>query len=506
MFVDARQLPGESVVETGVCIVGAGAAGITLARELAGHHLDVCLLESGGLDLDAATQSLYEAENAGLPYFPLDANRQRSFGGSTNLWAGWCRPLDALDLVARPWVPHSGWPLTAKELLPYYQRAHAVCELEACAYGPGDWEQSLDAASLPLPRDRVVGKSYRLSPPTRFGRIYGETLGTAQILLHANAIEIEANATATSVTRLRVGCLSGNRFSVKARHYVIAAGGVENARLLLLSDRVQPAGLGNEHDLVGRYFMDHIHFPAATLALSAQAARALTAHFRSAGRALPRLALSAGAQQREQLLNHSIMLTPVRWYDRLASAVGKRLARHAHALGDRLPRDFDPGITLPAGILARGAPRRWRIHHTFEQGPNPESRLTLSTQRDALGMRRVRLEWRTTPLDELTAERVPQLVGAEFESAGLGSIEHAAGSNTWPPHPVQGLRGHHMGTTRMSMEARHGVVDPHCRVHGVANLFVAGSSVFPTAGAGTPTLTIVALAMRLADHLKSIAR
>ena len=504
MFVDARQLPAEAIVETGVCIVGAGAAGITLACELARRHVDVCVVESGGFAPDASTQSLYEAENAGLSYFPLDANRQRSYGGSTNLWAGWCRPLDAFDLAPRAWVPHSGWPISASELRPYYQRAHTVCELPPCTYDPGDWEQP----SLPLPSEQVVGKLYRLSPPTRFGRTYRELLARAQnvqVLLHANAAHIETNETATMVTRLCLRCQSGSTFGVQARHYVLATGGIENARLLLLSDAVQPSGLGNQHGIVGRYFMEHIHFPAATLVLTNAAARML-AEVHAAQHPPPRLALSASLQARERLLNHSLMLAPVHWHDRIVQAVTRRLARRVHPLGNRLPRSFDPGVTPNAGALARlSAPRRarrWHLHCTLEQAPNPESRVTLSRQHDALGLRRACLTWRTTPLDEHTAGRVPQLIVAEFIASGRGRPEHVTAITPWPPAPLQGVRGHHMGTTRMSSDARHGVVDANCRVHGVVNLFIAGSSVFPTAGAGAPTLTIVALALRLADQLQ----
>lgn len=509
MFVDARQLTAESIIETGICIIGAGAAGITLAHEIAARRLDACVVESGAVDLQAATQSLYEAESVGLPYFPLDANRQRSFGGTTNLWAGWCRPLDGLDIESRSWVPLSGWPISSRELLPYYRRAHLLCELPSSEYGPTDWEQRLE--TLPLPGERIIAKIFRLSPPTRFGQVYREALSgadTVQVLLHANAMALDANDAATAVTRLRVGCLSGNRFSVRARHYVLAAGGIENARLLLLSNTVQPSGLGNEHDSVGRYFMEHMHFPATMLALSGESGRAVAAYARGTDRTRPRLALASAVQAQEQLLNHSVMLTPLHPYDRLVGALARRIARRAHPLRDRLPPAFDPGIAPGGGVLgrftARGAARRWQLHLTMEQAPNRESRVTLSPQRDALGMPRARLAWHTTPLDQRTAEIAPQLVGAEFTRAGMGRLlpDSVAESTRWPPPPLQGLRGHHMGTTRMSTDAHHGVVDAQCRVHGIANLYIAGSSVFPTSGAGAPTLTIVALAVRLADHLR----
>ncbi len=512
VLIDARQLPSGSVIQAALCVVGAGAAGITLARELATGSLDVCLLESGGLDVDEATQALYVGENAGLPYFPLDLNRQRSFGGTTNLWAGWCRPLDELDFEARAWVPNSGWPLSRSEVAPYYRRAHEVCELGPFEYDPSYWSRQLNEAVLPLGADHAETRIYQLSPPTRFGERYREQLARAQnirVLLHGNAMRIETTESGSAVSRLEVGCLSGNRFSIAAKRYVLACGGLENARLLLLST------VARDNDSVGRYFMEHIHFPSGSIRLADSSRVSPNLYCRARLRVAARLSFPRAVQERERLLNYTAKLKPVHRGDESGLAAAWRRAAHAvarwrsraHPLRGRVAQ-----IAMPEGSMRSVPFRSWRalkalrIHHTLEQSPNAESRVILSTDRDAFDLPRIRLEWRTTPLDERAAQRARDLIGEAFASAGLGRLvdEPTASSDQWPPPPLQGLRGHHMGTTRMSRDAHTGVVDAHCRVHGVANLFIAGSSVFPTSGAGTPTLTVVALALRLAAHLRSI--
>ena len=457
----------------------------------------VCVLESGGFGLDDDTQSLSTGEIVGLPYCPLDENRQRQFGGTTGLWAGWCRPFDELDFEERTWVPHSGWPIARSELLPYYARAHEVCQLGQFEYATGFWERELNAKRAQLSQ-RLVTRMYRMSPPTRFGQVYREKLSKAsnvRIYLFANVLNIEANDTASAITHLAVGCLNGNRFKVNAKRYVIASGGIENARLLLNSNNVKREGLGNDHDLVGRFFMDHIHFPSGVILLSKHNFPA-SLYIKHRNSAVARLFLSRVVQRSEGMLNYNAMLQPTYpWFQKSDLTKVKSilsLARRA----TRLPKDL-------ANLL--GA---LRVHHTLEPSPNPKSRITLGPDLDPLGLKRVRLDWQTTTLEQHTVQRAREIVGEEFERAGLGVLmndsEH--GTENWPPLPLQGRLGHHMGTTRMNMNPEQGVVDKNCRVHDIANLFIAGSSVFPTGGAGTPTLTIVALALRLADYITSGAK
>jgi choline dehydrogenase-like flavoprotein len=535
MLVDARLVPNNKTIETDICILGAGAAGITLATELAGQPFRVSVLEGGGLELDPSGQSLYEGENSGVPYYPLEAARLRFLGGSTNHWGGWCWPFSANDFKVREWVPYSGWPFDKTHLDPYYQRAQVVCQLGPYDYNPNSW-QDHDSRPLPFQTGRVQTQIIQINP-LRFKDAYRPKLQSADnitVYLNANALEIETTANAKTVTKVPVGCLSGNRFFVKAKLFVLATGGIENARLLLLSNKVQRAGLGNQHDLVGRFFMDHVHiFSGRILLLRPE----LYTDFYRGGvdpktqtKFRAALTLSDKVQQQEQLVSYSC--NPLTVYDReLYDSVGLASLRKLYqsAKNAELSTEFWKhlvNVVTDVDALGRAAYRTivqrkplitsqvYDMAHHIAQAPNPDSRVTLSRKRDALGSNRVRLHWRISAMEKHTIRRAQEIIGQEIGRAGLGRVQIGEDGDwhLWTPeqgaHTWKGPEGsfHHCGTTRMHVDPKEGVVDANCRVHSVSNLFVAGSSVFPTIGYANPTLTIVALTIRLADHLKKSMR
>ena len=272
MHIDARTLPNGSVLEADLCIVGAGAAGISMALEWIGSHHKVLLLEGGGFEYELAMQDLYRGEIVGLPYYPLQAARLHYFGGTTGHWAGFCSTLDPIDFEKREWVPHSGWPIRREELDPFYARAQPLLELGPYEYAAADWQRR-DPTLVPLPLDpRVVWtKMWQFSRPTRFGSRYRDPVVAApnvHLYTHANVCELEANESVTGIEGLRVRTLDGKEHRARARYYVLACCSIQNARLLLASNRRAPAGLGNAHDLVGRFFIEHIELPGAHLALA----------------------------------------------------------------------------------------------------------------------------------------------------------------------------------------------------------------------------------------------
>jgi choline dehydrogenase-like flavoprotein len=481
---DAESIPDGTVLQTDVAIIGAGAAGITIARRLAGSRLKVLLIESGGDEAEDRFHTLARGEIVGTPYWPIDANRHRCIGGTTKVWAGWCRPLDNLDFAKREWVPWSGWPIARASLIPYYREAHEICQLGPFDYDVAAWERELKTHRLPLDERTVATKMFQLSPPTRFGSTYLPVLrraGNVSLVYHATVLEIETTPEGKVVRALRLGTLGGSRFRVEARSFVLATGGLENARLLLLSDRYRSAGLGNDNDHVGRYFMEHLHFTFGVGVLRWPRRQFERLYSPARRRAVGRIFVAPELQREQELLNGNVMLYP-------ASRTGTAW------WGQAVRRPID---RLQGGVMVR-------LAHTIEQPPNPASRLTLGAERDAFGLRRICLDWRVGRAEQRTFQRNWRAFGHSIESAGLGKVNPAPGEDAeaWPPAELQGQRGHHIGTTRMSTNPRDGVVNEDCRVHGIANLYVAGSSVFPTAGAGTPTLTIVALAIRLADHLR----
>ena len=551
MLFDARDIPAHTQLDCDVVIVGGGAAGITLARELSDTPLDVMLLEGGGWRHENATQALYKGDVVNpAQHGPLDKYRHRGIGGTSTLWGGRCAPFDDIDFERRPHVPHSGWPLGRSDLDACYERAHAYCHAGRYDY---------DAATLPhgrlpmipgLVSDEVLqDRLWRFSLPTNFARLFMPDLkqsGNVRVGLHANCLSIGLGAEGKHARELRVASLRGNVFTVRARQVVLAAGGLETTRLLLASRDVCPAGIGNDHDLVGRFYTSHITGELGEAVFTPKGGPIIWDYERSYDGVYCRrtLAIHPRVQRREGLLNfrcslsHPPIADPSHRNGILSAAyLVKRF------LINRIPPEYSkdmaghmtPYRNVPAHLLnlLRGAPAllpfaaKWigarvlaerklpsvslpnrenvySLHFDAEQSPNPDSRVMLTDDRDALGVPRLRVDWRHSPLDVDSVLRCFQIVKRDLTRCGVASFR--LDEADFPARVVAqlGVGSHHIGTTRMADDPAHGVVDADCRVHGVDNLFIASSSVFPTASFANPTLTIVAVAVRVADQLRRL--
>lgn len=522
--------PAELTTQT--CVIGAGAAGITVARRLleAGQH--VVLLESGSLDYEAATARLNHGLNVGLDYYRLEHSRLRFFGGTTAIWGGRCAELDPIDFRHRPWVPHSGWPIDMSDLAPYYADAREMLDL------PATLPQSKDLAEIgsPLPAfdpARIQTPLWLFDPEySRFTFDRCDDLHShprCTIITHATVREILAAASGKAIIGLDVRGLSGRRLTVRAHDYVLAAGGIENPRLLLASRSVFPMGLGNQHDQVGRYFMEHPHARGGRI-VGRNAWALLKAfgrrHQLNGTTAAPLITLSERLQAEAGLLNTSLTIAGRRPSNRQESLGMRAYQRIKHEMApNRMGRALWMRTKQATQFVLRYSEplRPWLLHKLgildvalvvrAEQAPNPDSRVTLADTTDSLGMPHARLDWRMNALDVDSVAGLVKILGEEFRRLGIGRIEPAEwlsdGSGDWQfdplisAHPIGGF--HHMGTTRMSAHPAHGVTDGHGRVHGLANLYVAGSSLFPTSGWANPTLTILALAQRTADAISERA-
>jgi choline dehydrogenase-like flavoprotein len=523
MFIDARSLPSGTVIECEVCIAGAGAAGITIARELIGAGFRVALLESGSLTFDPDTQELYAGTDIGRPFLDLASCRLRYFGGTTNHWGGWCMPLDELDFEARPGIPFSGWPFDRHHLEPWYRRAQPVCQLGAYDYDPSFWGIANDKAPDPFRGPHFVLKMLQESPPTRFGTVYEAPLRQAAnvtVYLNANALYFATNDEGTEVAHLPVRTLSGVELEFRSKFYVLAAGGIENPRLLLLSGRSMAAGLGASHRTVGRYLMTHLVYSGGAIAPSNPYADfgfytgRDGAHRTVDG--IDRKFVSFIGVSEATMRNRSLPGTRFIWQYKFAPVhdtieAARRLLAGTDG-GEKALQDL-ASVFRDLDGLAEQAVRKLVLHEglpvdalqlgcSSEQLPNPESRVELGADLDPLGLPRVAVDWQVTAEDKRKIYATSRLLGAELGRAAFGRLQSPLidDDSTWPEDMYGDA--HHMGTTRMHRDPAQGVVDENCRVHGVANLHVAGSSVFPTSGSANPTLTIVALAIRLADHLR----
>ena len=546
MIVDANTIPADSCLRADVCVVGGGAAGISLALSLSGQGLSIILLEAGQLHEHAPSQALYEGEVSDeRMHSPPDKYRQRRMGGSTTIWGGRCMPFDPVDFETRSHVPDSGWPISFDDLQPFYPEANKLAEAGRFSY---DAEDALGAGAAPMIRgfnSDVVRTSglERFSCPTDFGKRYARRLRVApdvQVLLGANCTAVRLAADGREVREIDVATLAGRRFRIAPRATVLAAGGLETARLLLASRDVAPAGIGNEHDIVGRYYMCHIAGNVGTLVLNGQP-RDVRHGYEVSPEGIycrRRLAVSAAEQRRHGLANgvarlHFPRITDPRHRNGVLS--GLFLARKliSYEYGKRLNDGTPPTAGLYArhllnvvsdpidttaflahwvtrrtlaerkfpSVILRNRTNRFSLEIHGEQAPRADSRVTLTEKFDALGMPQLRVDWRYGQGDIESVRRTLDLMAQEFERSGAGRLTYDAGTLEEDLMRFGAYGGHHIGTARMGSDPRTSVVDANCRVHSVGNLFVAGSAAFPTSSQANPTLTLIALSLRLGRHL-----
>jgi choline dehydrogenase-like flavoprotein len=510
-----RRTPVEADdVEAELCIIGAGPAGLTIARELDGSDMRICLLESGGEELDRRVQRQSRGRNEGYPLPPLHRSRVRAVGGTLRhpdvgeeSWA--VRPLDPIDFEPRSGLP--GWPFDREQLDIYYPRAHLACGFAAADTDPAGWPDE-EGPLLPLDETDVETGFFRFVPAT-FHHAWGELRrsGNVQLFPHSRVVDLVVGPTSRSVDEVLVRRSDGSRFVVRARVVVLATGGVENARMLLATGGGR--GLGNEHDLVGRYFAERLSTHAGHIVATRPTLVEDTALYRihtgPQGEVCGVLRVRDEIQRKHQLLNSAFWMVPgsasittdaVRSLGDLRRALSRRPA--IEDLGTHLGNLLRGRRELADYVSSRrnGGPRVLAVRAQAEQTPNPDSRVLLDTRCDEVGMPLARVRWRIDESDWASLRASLELLDAALRERGVGRIEGMPGDRATLPL-VEGNH-HHMGTTRMHADPRQGVVDADCRVHSVPNLYVAGSSVFPTYGSSNPTLTIVALALRLADHLR----
>ena len=524
-------MQSEAELSCDIAIVGAGAAGIAIAQRLCDSGISILLLESGGFEPDLAVQRLYRGKNIGHRYFDIDACRSRYFGGSTNRWGGWLRPLDQIDFVRHEWLEWSGWPITESDLRPYYEDAAALLGLVSPSFELETWQSRLGE---PLALDDTNFKNVIFQyKAANLGEAFRDRLIAARnvtVVLHANLTNIGLADASNRVDTLAISTLTGRTFKVRPRQVVLATGGIENARLLLASVRDRSAGLGNENDLVGRFFMEHLHVAAGHLVATSRATynafyrRNHINDMRVGGVVIPK----NDALDRYQLLTTSITLEDASYsvgpqrmsspsslnnevlglYRRARRGSLKPVAEGAKSAAlsvantsRRIKTWFKARDARLRANLLETSNRIYSLYFRSAQAPDPESRVMLSSCNDALGVPQVMLDWRVKAQDIETINQWIAILDRDLQAKDLGLVVPPI--DGWENDIIGGP--HHMGTTRMATDPTRGVVDANCRIHSIDNLYVVGSSVFATGGYANPTFTIVALALRLAEKLRSNA-
>jgi choline dehydrogenase-like flavoprotein/predicted dehydrogenase len=558
---DLRETDAHVEIDADLCIVGSGPAGMSVALQFEGTALRVCMIESGGFGPDRAVEALNAIESVGVRRASQDVTRCRGLGGTSALWTGRCGAFDPMDFQARPWLPDSGWPISHDDIAPYFDRAGRLLGLGPAIYD-GAWADAIgyaDDRAMWDPRifrpvvfqysqggiadaepartfaaDGVEGAEHigalqHAGAPraVHFGEAHAAALRgsrTIDVWLNANVTSVETNEAGTQARSVAIRSLCGKTGRVRAPFIVLACGGIDNARLLLASRDSNPGGVGNAHDRVGRYLTDHpLPQVASYVGEGDPALRRRYGHrwldldgrrhVYSLG-----LRLSPVVQRSEGLLNCAVHLLEYGEQPATVSIAGrfaralrqKRFDEDAKADLKSVARD---PLGLLNGVYDRYVMRRPALAPTtsvtfccaVEQKLDPDSRVTLSDTVDALGMPIARIDWRIADDEYRTAWRTTELLCGELGRLGYRVPEKAA----WLAEGPDAFRAnvhdmaHPMSSTRMSEEPETGVVDRNCRVHGVEGLYIAGSSVFSTPGYMNPTMMIVALGLRLADHLRN---
>ncbi|MDB2576647.1 GMC family oxidoreductase [Planctomycetota bacterium] len=528
MLINGDSLDEGSEISSDICIIGGGAAGLSIAAEFNGTGHTVSIIESGGLGYSKAAQALNEVETTALPIG--SRARFRQFGGSTTEWSGKWLMLTSQDFTPKAWLPHSDWPLSHEDLLDYYERAalmHRGPEVEQYLKVDREQRAHVDEVNSPV---QTVPVFWLGALALDFSTTVGQLLrpsGEMNLYHSLSITNIALDAKLSSVASLDASTAEGRKFKIRAKHYILAGGGIENARLLLASNTQAPKGVGNLKDVVGRYYMDHPSGCLARVRMNAGArfpdCLGLKGVASSTHRVDLGLRLSDEFVRQQQTMNSYVVWRPV--YDLAPSQSLRRLFASLVILSKR------PGqlatyaevirnlwqlekvnflkvaayrLSLRIGLKDRRKANHFRLNFHIEQSPRPENQISLSSKKDPLGNPLSTLHW-TLGDEEIRSVR---LLHTEIKKIVDVSDDLTFEWLEGTPPDFSALQvsdsSHHMGSTRMGVDPATSVVDRDCKVHGIDNLHIAGSSVFPRAGFANPTFTIVAFALRLADRVKQI--
>lgn len=514
---------GPADLEADICVIGAGAAGFACAKSLLGSGIKVLVLEGGLEQYNAAAADIHQSEIIGSPHTGIHEARERVVGGTTTKWGGQALPFMPEDFTVRGHVPLSGWPIKVEELMPYYKKAEQVLGTDqSVPYDYHPWKEwgismpALAANGLEL----FVTKWCKVP---NFALQHGEAIRNSSqvtLLYNASVLELIPDKEKKAVEAVRVRSLNGKEGLVKARFFIAAGGAIESVRLFLNSVQFGDSGAGNTSGKVGHYFQDHVS------AVVGQVVPVSRKHFqdlfdpfyRSGFKYFPRLKLHPSWARTQGLLHASVqVIFSASADDSLTRA--KRMLSELRKSGTppqylellKLAHPYNVWRTARAllrwKIGRRGSsPKKgpvWLEIHS-EQEPCFESMVKLSDQRDAMGMRRVSLHWHISYMTARTIQQTAKMVNREFRACGIAEVRLEPWIHSSPADGTKWMSDvfHQAGGLRMSGNADEGVVDRECKVFDLSNLYVASSAVFPTSSFSNPTMTTIALSIRICDTIK----
>ncbi|MDB5223205.1 MAG: family oxidoreductase [Chitinophagaceae bacterium] len=505
-----------------ICIVGSGAAGMAAAFELTKTKLKVLILESGDIKYNDDTQSLYNSEIVGHSFNGAHEGRFRTLGGSTTKWGGQALPLTEFDFIKRSWVSYSGWPINYTDIIPYYKKATDYLLVDNYNF-TDDLFDKLKISPPGFDKSLINYHLSKWSPVPNLRKIYLPIIKKSKnvtLIKNANLIKINLGEKLNNVSDFKFVTINKcNKLTVTAANYILATGGIEVARILLSNQHQLRCGIGNEEDLVGRFLQDHpvAHIGVLKTENPRQIQKLFNVHFYKGKKYSVRFSLSSSVQQSLQLLNASAAIN----FNFNKNSVFNNLSYLKTAIRDKEKRRLlsyniievikkSPSLTLPIyyylfknRIVKPNTD--FNISIMTEQEPDPESRIQLSTQKDSLGIPKSKITWKVNASVWKTVNAFAHIIKEQFHISELGNVLISENINLDIPHWEDFISDqyHHIGTTRMDNSSKYGVVDKHCRIHNINNLYIASSSVFPTSGHSNPTLTLIALTFRIIDKINN---
>lgn len=548
MIISEKEIIQGDCLEAEICIIGSGPAGFSIALELIKTNKKIIMLTGGGYHETAASQDLHKGIIDSIsPHEPIEENRRRVFGGASTAWGGRCIPMDPIDFLKRPWIHHSGWPITFDKLKPYYEKASNYLKSGAFEYIAPNSLTNLNVDEIIDGIDNediISSKLERWSTPVNFVKDYAHLLkknGNIQVILDSHVISFET-ADGKTINSINARWKFKLDFTVSCKTFILACGEIENPRLLLASKNIfHPNGLGNNYDLVGRYYMSHFFGTYATLMPKNR--ENIIYDFEKDKEGVyfrRRWWITEEAQNKNEIGNaifflhqandqsgHRDVLFSIVFISKfLISLISQKpisVIKNKKDVLKHLKIVLTEGWTKLPSILKIALKRfqkrrlpfvlphinseKLGLYFQTEQMPNPNSQISLDESNcDAMGIPRVKVHIEFNELDKKTIKMAHNIFMDRYIKANVGGYSYSeSGLDQFINQKINSFNSaaHHLGTTRMSEDPRFGVVDQNCLVHGMTNLYVAGSSVFPTGGHVNPTLTIVALSLRLGEHIKN---
>lgn len=485
-----------------VTIIGAGAAGISIADRLRKSRLKVLIVEAGGLKYSENSQKFYEGEwinNVQGDYVKVKdrtkSDRLRYFGGSTNHWAGRVRRFDKVDFETRDYISESGWPIKYDDLESFYVSAEKVLDIEHEHHVLNEKNK----------KSEIFEHNYfSFSPPTRLGSKYFEDIRESHnihLLLNTSLVSQKLlDDKFVPVFKVQ----GDNTFQVESTNFILCNGGLESIRTMLLID-----GQANLpfSEIIGKYYMGHAIYHPSTIFVNdsfptekfqVRYARFFHNESHEISSLFQKFRLKLG-------LRNTVSITDQRKIPQMFFHLSEK-SQYIHRLpnlgytlhNSHTPDNQDLKFLQSEGSLSKKF-KSFQLLNRGEQIPIRESYVSLLNNKDQNGNPQIKVNWKFSESDEKNIFYSNRLLNQHLKNCGWGILRDEVSRSAIPKSMWTGA--HHLGGTRMGQDTKRSVVDSNLRVHGISNLFVASSSVFCTSGVANPTLTVTALALRLAEYL-----